>query len=150
MMTSESFPCLANNYVPHQPPILCVDKILDIQGTSKALIEATVPGEGPFFGSDGIIPEYFIELLAQAIAAAEGFRHKKSNLLKHRGMLASIDKFAIYKQANPGNKLLIKLQKTMEFGSFIIVEGRVLQEECLLAEGCFKIWHQDQKEDAKS
>jgi 3-hydroxymyristoyl/3-hydroxydecanoyl-(acyl carrier protein) dehydratase len=136
-----------NDFILHQPPMLCVDKILGLQKTSEALIEATVPFEGPFFSFDGIIPEYFMELLAQSIAAVEGFRHKKSKVLKHEGKLVSIDEFTLHKQAEPGDTLLIKLKKTTEFGSFIVVKGWILRGKHLLAEGSIKVWNQEVKED---
>jgi len=151
MNLSLSLPCSAADLVPHKPPILCVDKVLAVADENEAkatsLVRAIAPEAGPFLCDNQILPEYFIELLAQSVAAVQGFHYMRSNRPIPEGMLAAIDHFTMHHQVVPGDALSVSLWQTMNFGSISVVEGAVSRDECILAQGRLKIWHQDQPEE---
>jgi len=131
--------------------MLCVDKVLIVADENEpkatSLVRAIAPAVGPFFCDNQILPEYFIELLAQSVAAVQGFHHMRSNRPKPEGMLAAIDHFTMHHQAEPGDALSVSLRQTMNFGSIIVVEGAVSRDECILAHGRLKIWRQGQPKE---
>jgi predicted hotdog family 3-hydroxylacyl-ACP dehydratase len=109
-----------------------------------SLVAATVPEEGVFIGPDGlVIPEYFVELVAQGMAAINGYDAITDNEPATRGFLVGIDNFVWRGGARAGDELTIELVKTYEFGPVTVMSGRVLNGEgILLAEGEIKAWEQ--------
>lgn len=133
-------PMNAADLMPHQPPMLLVERLLE-KSDKKAKAEAVAPDGGMMIDAAGrIIPEYFIELMAQAMAAAQGYEcleEKKENL---GGFMASIDAFIWYGGARPGERLLVDLEKILEFDAITCFEGRITQDGRLIAEGGIKVW----------
>ena len=74
-----SLPLPARLLVPHRPPMLIIHQLLE-RNEDTALAESIVPTEGIFLDPQGgLLPEYFIEFIAQSIAAINGFDARKEN-----------------------------------------------------------------------
>lgn len=143
--------CLKVSYsvaglIPHQPPALCVERVLslvrDEGNESNSLVEAFVPNDGPYLLSGKITPEYFVELLAQSFAAVQGIRNKINKSPIPKGMLAAVDNLSVHQEITPGDRLIISLQKTLTFGSISVFQGTVQHGDCVVADGTMKIWHE--------
>ncbi|GAB4335735.1 MAG: hypothetical protein Kow0089_05590 [Desulfobulbaceae bacterium] len=137
-----SLPCDAAELIPHRPPMRLVDRLVHKGEETEAdptVIEAVVPEAGPFVGDAGLEPEYFIEVMAQSVAAGDGFP-PESDTPPATGFLAGIDTFSWYATARPGDRLEVRVFKVFEFGSAFIFEGVITRAGERIAAGRLKIW----------
>jgi len=139
----DSLPCDASLLVPHEPPMLLVRRLIekadedDENGIS--VIEATVPHSGPFIFNNSVLPEYCIEVMAQAIASVDGYPLQEGRS-PSTGFLAGVDSFSWSGSPEPGEDLRILLKKTFSFGSVYVFSGSIIGPSGQLAEGQLKIW----------
>lgn len=138
-----SLPCDAGRLIPHEPPMLLVQTLVEkkedgVEG-SVSVVEAEIPRSGPFVCDGRLLPEYYIEVMAQAIAASDGYPQVEG---KHpaTGLLTGIDGFSWTGKAQPGDLIRITLCKTFEFGSAFIFSGSIQCGDEQIAEGQLKIW----------
>lgn len=138
-----SLPCRAEKLVPHRPPMLIVDHLLERQA-DRAMAEATVPQEGIWVDAQhGVLPEYYIELIAQTMAAVTGCDVLREGRRPLDGFLVGIDTFCWEEKAVPGEHLWIEVEKTFEFGAVKIIRGMVRNGSQIKATGEIKIWEGD-------
>ncbi len=142
-----TLPYPAAELVPHQKPMLLVNMVIQIAAEndpeSHSIIEANAPETGIFIDNQQIFQEYLIELMAQSIAAADGFKssqYKPKPNKPNKGFLAGIDDFTLHSTPVPGAKLQIKLKKTFTFGPIFIFAGSIHAGEQIIATGQVKIW----------
>jgi predicted hotdog family 3-hydroxylacyl-ACP dehydratase len=138
-----TLPCDAGPLVPHQPPMLLVSRLIEkaddsVEG-SESIIEAVVPHTGPFLKDGNLLPEYYIEVLAQAVAASDGFPPIEGKK-PATGLLAGIDEFSWTSGTKPGDLIRITIHKTFEFGAAFILSGFISNESGQVAKGQLKIW----------
>ena len=138
-----TLPCDAGPLVPHQPPMLLVSRLIkkaddSVEG-SESIIEAVVPHTGPFLKNGSLLPEYYIEVLAQAVAASDGFPREEGKK-PATGLLAGIDEFSWTSRAKPGDLIRITVHKTFEFGAAFILSGFISNDCGQIAKGQLKIW----------
>ncbi len=133
------FPVNAEILVPHRPPMLLVDFLLERIG-DKAKGQAFVPTSGICFSSDRLLPEFFIEIIAQTCAMANGYDCLKAGTSMRSGMLVGLDSFKIHSLDIQGGKLIIEVDKKFEFGSVTLIQGKVWAGNELLAQGEIKVW----------
>ncbi len=145
-----TLPCPAAGLIPHEDPMLLVNTVLQIADDndpeSYSLTDAITPQNGVFLYNKKVSIEYLIELMAQSIAAVDGFKShpdKDEQKKPSKGFLAGIDDFTLNNTPTPGTKLLVKLKKTLSFGSIFIFEGSIYELDEILATGVLKIWKED-------
>jgi predicted hotdog family 3-hydroxylacyl-ACP dehydratase len=135
-----TLPCAARRLVPHRPPMLLVERLLDKQD-DHALVDAIAPDEGIFVDRlRGLAPEYFVEVIAQAMAAASGFDALEKGTPFGGGFLVGIDDCRWYGTAAGGETLRIELEKRFQFEAVTVMEGRVLGRGGCLASATVKVW----------
>ncbi len=142
--TRSELPCPAIELVPQRPPMLLVDRLVarDRQ-TNFSAAEASVPVDGIFVEQGAVLPEYFIELVAQAMAAVNGYDGLVDGVKAGRGFLVGIDGFTWQGTAVPGELLRIEMAKDFEFGPVTVMAGKVLNEAgVVLASGEIKAWEE--------
>jgi len=140
-----TLPCAAQRLVPHRPPMLLVDRLLD-KGDEHALVEAIAPQEGIFVDPlRGVAPEYFVEVIAQAMAAASGFDVLEKGKPFGGGFLVGIDDCRWYGTAALGETLHIELEKRFQFEAVTVMEGRVVGRGGCLATATVKVWETDKE-----
>ncbi|MBB3110523.1 3-hydroxyacyl-[acyl-carrier-protein] dehydratase [Paenibacillus phyllosphaerae] len=126
--------------IPHRPPFLLVDRILEVEEGKRAVGLKNVTMNEPFF--TGHFPEYavmpgvlIVEALAQvgtvAILMVEANRGKI-------GFFAGIDNFRFRGQVTPGDQLILEVeitrlkgpigkgQATAKVGDKIVAEGEIM------------------------
>ena len=133
-------PCPAEMLVPHRPPMLLIDRLVERKG-DMAVAEARVPQNGLCVDKKrGLLPEFLIEIIAQTMAAVNGYDALLGGKKLNDGFLVGIDDFS-WNTAPLSNKTLqIKVEKTFEFGVVKIIRGKVLCNNVLLAKGKIKVW----------
>lgn len=103
-------------------------------------VAARAPLVGPFADRSRVVPEYCIELLAQATAAGHGYQALAGNRPAGGGMLAAIDHFSWRGYPAAGDPLRVRVQSELSFGPVLVVNGTVSRAAEELATGRLKIW----------
>jgi predicted hotdog family 3-hydroxylacyl-ACP dehydratase len=138
-----SLPCAADMLIPHGPPMLLVSRLItkadDAVENSESIIEAVTPQDGPFVENDHLLQEYYIEVMAQAIAASDGYPVEEGKK-PATGLLTGIDEFTWHENARLGERITIHVRKTFEFGTAFIFAGFIEGESGKIASGQLKIW----------
>ena len=80
-------------------------------------------------------------MMAQSIAAFNGFMHAGKASSSHEGLLLGARKLTISGQSKIGDKLDISVLKQARYGDFGIVKGVVSKDNEIIASGEIKIWH---------
>lgn len=141
-MNSIQLPHPVTEFLPHRPPMLLVATLLE--RSQEAVVEATVPATGIWLGENSrVLPEYYIELVAQAMAAVNGYDARQAGKEPEGGMLVGVDRFSLLALPDPGRTVWIDVAKTFEFGAVKIVNGSVRDAGGKLAEVKLKIWSGD-------
>ncbi len=135
-----SLPMPAQLLVPHRPPMLLIRRLLERHG-DMAVTDAVVPTEGIFLDPQaGLLPEYFAELIAQSIAAINGFDARQEGRSPLNGFLVGIDNFSWIDRALPGETMRVELNRTFEFGAVTIMHGLVRAPMGQIAHGEIRVW----------
>jgi radical SAM protein with 4Fe4S-binding SPASM domain len=135
-------PIAVDGLIPHSAPMKLVDRLISV-GERVAEVEHEIRGDDPFLDDDGTLePSAYVELIAQAAAAMNGFRQSGRASGELRGYLLGARSIDILGSARRGDNLSIRVFKATRFGDFGIIEGQVFRQEQLLARGEVKVWHQ--------
>lgn len=134
-------PADAAPLIPHAPPMRLIDRLLSV-GERVAVADVTIRPDNAFLAADGALTaEAYLELIAQAAAAMNGFRAINKDGNAHEGYLLGARQLDVIQTARVGDTLRIRVYKATRFGDFGIVEGQVFRGEDLLATGEIKVWH---------
>jgi predicted hotdog family 3-hydroxylacyl-ACP dehydratase len=119
--------------------LICRDREVD-----SAVVEAFVPEAGVFVDPAGeLLPEYFIELVAQSMAAVNGYDCRLDGISSGRGFLVGVDDFFWQGGTAPGETLKVEMAKIFEFGAVTVMRGRVINVAGkVLAGGEIKAWEE--------
>jgi predicted hotdog family 3-hydroxylacyl-ACP dehydratase len=119
--------------------MLFVDQLVERCG-DRAKATAKMPGKGICFDRGMVFPEFFIEVVAQAMAMANGYDALCAGTGMNDGMLVGIDSFSFHRTTLSGTLLRIEIEKLFEFGPVKIIHGEVFDGDLLLAAGDIKVW----------
>lgn len=130
-----------SSLIPHRPPMLLVDQILDV-GETSGVATATIAPDHLFLRVDGTLaPETYCELIAQGFGVCESFRRVQKGLtIDGGGFLASMREMQFLAPARAGDELRIKTTKVDECFDTYIVRGEVYRQDTLLAQGTIYIF----------
>ncbi len=134
-------PLAVDDIIPQKPPMRVVDTLVKT-GERSGEVTATVLENTPFVRENGIIDDaIYFEMMAQSIAAVNGFKQMGGSQSAPEGYLLGAKKFEILGTACVGDTLNISVYKYARFGDFGIVKGTVSRNSTVLARGEIKIWH---------
>ncbi len=137
-----ALPAAADRFLPQKDPMRVVDRLLSV-GERSAVLDLTVPSNSPFVSADGILDESaFMEIMAQGMAALEGFRAPPTNGNGIKGFLLGARELEITGVARAGDQLEVSVFKEAKLGDFGIVRGTVSRNGETLAQGEIKVWHE--------
>jgi radical SAM protein with 4Fe4S-binding SPASM domain len=140
-------PTDASRLVPHKPPMLIIDKVLEV-AERKCVSEVNITEETVFIGEDGKLDEAsYPEIISQAIAADKGFRNLGNPHYQAEGFLLGIKNLEVLGEAWVGDRLRVSVFKAAQFGDFGIIHGEVFKGEEIIARGEVKIWHHGDKDE---
>ena len=136
-----ALPVEASNLVPHKPPMLIVDRLLEVRERAS-ISELEVSKDLIFIGEDGRLDEVsYPEIISQAIAAQDGFKKLGNNNSGSEGRLLGIKNLEILGYAQIGDTLRVSVYKVAKYGEFGVIQGEVLKGTEVIARGEIKIWH---------
>ena len=137
--TEIPLPCPVYGLLPHRPPMLLVEA-LEARDGNRATVRAVLPAAGIGVSDGRLLPEYLIELIAQAAAAKSGYDALSLGRPAGGGMLAGVDGFAFPGLAVPGRVVRIETEEKCAFGAIRLIHGEVFDGDELLAAGDIKVW----------
>lgn len=138
-------PCPVERLIPHRAPMLLTDQLVERSDGSAAAI-TSLSGKSLFHDPDkGFSPEFFIEIIAQTIAAAKGFDGLMNNEKPKAGFVVGLDDFHLTNRPFSDSQLRTEIEKVFEFGDMTIFQGKLFSGKLLLASGKIQVW-EDQKE----
>ena len=119
-----ALPCDAAPYLPHRPPMVMVERLLEIGEWSAA--EARIAPDNRFLRNGVLEAEALPEIVSQACAAVTGFEQDDKGL---RGMLAGMRNVAWFEPVRAGDVLRIEIRETAQIDQYFNVEFRVLRAD---------------------
>ena len=138
-MREIDLPLPAELLVPHRWPMLFVDSLVR-RWDDSAVAQAILPVAGISISDNRLLPEFFVELIAQSVAMANGYDALCQERPAKNGMLVGVDGFSFASEAVPGRMVRIETEKTFSFGAVKIIRGGVFDADELLASGNIKVW----------
>jgi predicted hotdog family 3-hydroxylacyl-ACP dehydratase len=133
--------------IPHRPPILMLrawDRIDATGAVAKQLFQA---GDYAVEG-DRVAESALIECMAQAVAAVPGFAALHQGRPPAQGMLVGVEDFEVFAPAIAGRELDIVVKITRTLGPFALAEGSISQDGKTVAQGCLKLFIEDDSGNA--
>ena len=140
----KELPVEAESFLPHRAPMLFVERLIEREG-DLAVAETTLPSTGIAVCNGRLLPEYFIELIAQTAALANGYDLFCEDKPPTDGMLVGIDSFSTADKATTGHVVRIKTNKTFTFGPVNVIHGSIWDGDLQLASGEIKVWENIEK-----
>lgn len=138
-------PAALGAMIPQQAPMRLVDRLMSV-GERIAVVETTVQPDNPFVETDGTLESSaYLELIAQAAAAMNGFRTRIGEGKEQEGYLLGARQLDVMEPARVGDTLSIRVFKATRYGDFGIIEGQVSRGDAVLARGEIKVWHRGEQ-----
>lgn len=135
----KKLPVEAESFLPHRLPMLFVERLVEREG-DLAVAETTLPCTGIAVCNGRLLPEYFIELIAQTAALANGYDLFCDDKPPTDGMLVGIDSFSTIDKVPTGHVVRIETNKTFTFGPVNVIHGSIWDGDLQLASGEIKVW----------
>jgi predicted hotdog family 3-hydroxylacyl-ACP dehydratase len=123
--------------------MLLIDTLLE-RDIDRAVATALLDQNNIFFSKDrGLLSEYFIELVAQTMAAANGFDALLDNDTVRDGFLVGIENFSLHHPPHGNGTFRIVAVKDMEFGQMQVINGQVFAGSTCIASVRLKLWKEN-------
>lgn len=134
-------PIETGGIVPHTPPMLVVDKLMEIK-EKVATTETIISKDSIFMDESGKLDEVtFIEMIAQSVAAQDTFK-KMPNRNNTKGFLTGVKNLKVYGTVGVGDTLTVTIYKIADFGEHGVIRGKVVNNGNTIAEGELKFWQE--------
>lgn len=133
-------PVQAEKLLPHRPPMILVDQIIEYRQGS-GVVSAVVRSGDLFVGEDGQLEAVaLIELVAQSYAAIKGYDDLINQRPVQKGFLVGSRTFKVNRCPHVGEELMIEIDTTAELDSFSVIDGAIRVDDEVIAEGSVKLW----------
>lgn len=136
-----SLPLPVDRIIPQKPPMRIIDT-LDRLAERSASCSVLIKKDMPFIEDDGSVDNVaYLEMIAQSIAALNGFRNMNESGSSPEGYLLGAKNLSITGRAEAGDRLSIMVFKYARYGGFGVVKGIVSKNNEVIARGEIKVWH---------
>ncbi len=143
VQTDISLPCPAEKLLVHRAPMLLI-KELTARENNRAEALASISDAGICTTSDqGILPEYYIEIMAQTVAAAFGYDALINNESPTEGYIVGIDKYSLINLPAKWDELHIHVQLEHDLGTVKVMAGEVFSDTEKLVTAELKVWKKE-------
>ncbi|MEE4241957.1 MAG: hypothetical protein V2I36_10865 [Desulfopila sp.] len=143
-------PLPAGPFLPHRPPMLLLDKLVERKG-GKATASAHI-GEGNICMTAGgaLLPESFIEILAQTMAAANGYDATGLNQHPKSGFIVGLEQCSFQHIPQNASDISAHIVETMTLGALKAVQGEVFAGNTAVISAELKVWEEAEKKEEYS
>ena len=126
----------------HRPPMLLIKEL-----TTRTIQSATALASAADAGAcktidNGLLPEYFIEIMAQTVAAAFGYDAKIKGVPPKEGYIVGINDFSFTNIPIIGDTLEINIGLEHDLGSVKVLNADVTADKRKIASAELKVWEQ--------
>jgi 3-hydroxyacyl-[acyl-carrier-protein] dehydratase len=133
-------PVAAKLLVPHRPPFLLIDTLLEYAG-QRGIIESAIAPDNIFLAEEGYLKELaLVELLAQSAAAVKGYSDLMDGKDVKKGFLVDIREFYFSGRCYSGDTVRITIEIVKSFSGFSVINGHLICKEKEIASGTMKLW----------
>ncbi len=133
-------PVAVDRIIPQQAPMRIIDRLEKV-GERTGEVSVSISNDMLFVRDDGTLDETaYLELIAQAVAALNGFKALGVDNKVVDGLLLGAKRLEIFGTARIGETLTVSIFKYAYYGDFGVVKGRVMCGDELLAQGEVKFW----------
>jgi predicted hotdog family 3-hydroxylacyl-ACP dehydratase len=144
MVTDIKLPAYAGSLVPHRPPFLLIDRLLEFTGQA-GVVESVITPDNLFLSNEGTLKEIaLVELLAQSAAAVKGYSDLMEGKEIKKGFLVDIREFIFKEGCCKGDVVHIFIEITKSFSGFSIINGHLTCSGKEIATGTIKLWVPDE------
>jgi len=134
-------PVAVDEIIPQKSPMKVIDTLISVSERC-ADVSVMIQKDMLFVGEDGIVDgAVYLEMMAQSIAALNGFKQIGISEPAPEGFLLGAKNFKILKQSRVGDKLTISVYKYARYGDFGVIKGTISRNDDVLARGEIKVWH---------
>jgi 3-hydroxyacyl-[acyl-carrier-protein] dehydratase len=139
-MAAPSLPLAAGALLPHRPPMLLLERLLEYQD-GWGVAEAR-PGRDSLFTEDdgGLHPAALVEIMAQGYAAVRGYEDLLHGRPVKNGLLVGIRAIEFRGRAFAGEILEVRIRRVGGIEGFVLAEAEVRRDGALLAAGTLKMY----------
>jgi len=135
-----ALPCPAEKLLVHQPPMLLIRELTARDNHSASALASISDATICNSPKRGILPEYFIEIIAQTVAAAYGFDTIINGIPPREGYIVGIDKFTLKNLPDSCCELQIHIKLELDLGSVKVMKGDVSSDLEHIASAELKVW----------
>ncbi len=133
-------PVAAKLLVPHRPPFLLIDTLLEYAGQT-GIVESVIAPDNIFLTEEGYLKELaLVELLAQSAAAVKGYSDLMDGKEVKKGFLVDIREFNFLERCYRGDTVRITIEITKSFSGFSMINGLLMCKEKEISKGTMKLW----------
>lgn len=137
-----SLPADTEQFMLHRGPLRLVRRLIHVDGDYAEAETEFEPGAVGLDADGNVERTVLLELVAQTYAAARGYLDLKEEKRPALGYLVGASDFRVERVPQAGQLLRIEVQSSNSFEDFYQVDGRVLCQDEVLAEGTLKVWLQ--------
>lgn len=133
-------PIAAKELIPHRSPMLLID---ELSTWSEAEMKGTalIKKNNPFLNSSGILDSNgLVEILAQTVAAGNGYHARILGEPIKMGFLVGLSEFEFFDIVSLGDSLSTEIIQESKVGKFSIVKGNLIRNGRCIASGGIKIF----------
>jgi predicted hotdog family 3-hydroxylacyl-ACP dehydratase len=135
-----NLPLPVEKLIPHQKPMCLVDRLLEFKDRGGTVEARVHPGQ-VLVDDDGCLEALAVmEMIAQAYAAVKGYDDRLAGRPVRRGFLVGIRKIKIHRKVAAGDLIHIYVDTVGSISGFAVVEGKIVRQSDIIAEGQIKLW----------
>ncbi len=120
-----NFPIDAQELVPHHPPMLFIDQLLEADDESAVAVTVIKPGHLLAREDGSMSQTALLEIMAQTVAAMRGYIELKAGNPPAEGYLVGVRSFEIAGEAQVGDRLRVVVKSTAIMGGFQLADAWV-------------------------
>lgn len=133
-------PLPVEKLIPHQKPMCLVDRLLEFKDQGGTVEARVRPGQ-VLVDDDGCLEALAVmEMIAQAYAAVKGYDDRLAGRPVRRGFLVGIRKIKFLRKVAAGDLIHIYVDTVGSISGFAVVEGKIVRQSDIIAEGQIKLW----------
>ncbi|MHC4973291.1 MAG: hypothetical protein ACYTG3_13265 [Planctomycetota bacterium] len=128
--------------IPHRPPILCIDRIVETD-LEHAVAERVVR-EGSDIDAGELWEEALVEGLAQTAAVLNAHADREQGRASGKGMLVGVRKFDVARRARLGERILFRVELIRRITPLTLMRCEARCGDEVLARGEMKFFVEEE------